>query len=70
MGAILSPIRIVITLPGLTSMRTLDPMSMRIHTGIIAPIITPIDGEVGHHKLLATAGLVRGCLSALQRCGV
>ena len=50
MGAILSPTRMDTTLPGLTSMRTLDPMSMRIHTGIIAPIITPIDGEVRRTK--------------------
>jgi hypothetical protein len=31
------------TLPGLMCMPTPEPMSMRIHTGIIVLIITPID---------------------------
>ena len=69
MGAILSPIRMGTMLPGLMCMHTPDPMSMHIHPGIIAPIITPIDGEVGHHGLLETAGPVHGCLIAFQRCG-
>jgi hypothetical protein len=54
------------TLPGLTSMRTLDPMSMRIHTGIIAPIITPIDGKVRRTKPPETDILAHERLSALQ----
>ena len=70
MAVILSLIRMGTMLPGLMCMHTPDPMSMHIHPGIIAPIITPIDGEVGHHELPETAGLVHGCLSALQRCGV
>ena len=47
-------------------MRTLDPMSMRIHTGIIAPIITPIDWEVRHNQRLETDILVHERLIALQ----
>ena len=54
------------TLPGHTSMRTLDPMSMRIHTGIMAPIITPIDWEVRRTKPPATCILVHERLIALQ----
>jgi hypothetical protein len=54
------------TLPDLTSMRTLDPMSMRIHTGIIAPIITPIDWEVRHNQRLETDILVHERLIAPQ----
>ena len=58
------------TLPDLMSMRTREPMSMRIHTGIIAPIITPIDWEVRRNTPPETAVLVRGCLSALPGGGV
>ena len=54
------------TLPGLTSMRTLDPMSMRIHTGIIAPIITPTDWEVRRNTLPETDLLIHERLIALQ----
>ena len=50
-------------------MRTLDPMSMRIHTGIIALTITPIDGEVRHTKPLETDILAHERLSALQGDG-
>ena len=66
MGAILSPIRMDTMLRGLTSMRTLDPMSMHIHTGIMAPIITPIDWEARRTKLPATCILVHECLIAFQ----
>ncbi len=62
------------TLPGLMFMHTREPMSMRIHTGIIAPIITPIitpiDWEMRRNTLLETAVLVRVCLSALPGGGV
>ena len=53
------------TLPGHTSMRTLDPMSMRIHTGIIAPISTPIDWEVRHNQRLESDILVHERLITL-----
>ena len=53
------------TLPGLMCMHTPEPMSMRIHTGIIAPIITPIDGEVRHNQRLETDILVRARLLTL-----
>ena len=53
------------TLPDLTSMRTLHPMFMRIHTGIIVPIITPIDWEVRHNQRLETAILVHAHLMPL-----
>ena len=43
MAVISSPIRMDTTLPGLMCMHTPEPMSMRIHTGIIVLIITPID---------------------------
>ena len=51
-------------------MRTLDPMSIRIHTGIIAPTITPIDGEVRRNKPPETDILVHARLIALQGGGV
>ena len=70
MGAILSPIRMDTMLPGLMCMHTPQPMSMRIHAGIIAPIITPIDGEVRRNKPPATDILVHKRLSALQGGGV
>jgi hypothetical protein len=53
------------TLPDLMSMRTREPMSMRIHTGIIAPIITPIDWEVRRNAPPETGVLVYARLSAL-----
>jgi hypothetical protein len=53
-------------LPGLMCMPTPEPMSMHIHAGIIAPIITPIDGEVRRSKLPETDLLVRERLIALQ----
>ena len=37
------------TLPGLMSMRTLEPMSMHIHADIMSPIITPIEREMRRH---------------------
>lgn len=58
------------TLPGLTSMRTLDPMSMCIHTVIMAPTITPINGYMDHNKLQEAGIFVYARLMALQRYGV
>ena len=49
MDAMLRPIRMDTTLPGLMSMPILDPMSMPIHLGIMSPIITPIE-----HSVLST----------------
>ena len=69
MDVILSPIRMGTMLPGLMCMHTPDPMSMRIHTGIMVPIITPIDGEVRHTKPLETDILAHERLSALQGDG-
>jgi hypothetical protein len=46
MDAMLRPIRMDTTLPGLMSMPILDPMSMPIHLGIMSPIITPIERKV------------------------
>ena len=54
------------TLPGLMCMPTPEPMSMRIHTGIMAPIITPIDWEARRTKPPATCILVHECLIAFQ----
>ena len=58
MGVILSPTRIRTMLPGLMCMPTPEPMSMRIHTGIMAPIITPIDrrGGAKNHRGQAHGG--------------
>ena len=53
-------------LPGLMFMPTPEPMSMRIHAGIIAPIITPIDWEVRRTKPPETDILIHACLIALQ----
>ena len=47
-------------------MRTLDPTSMRIHTGIMAPIITPTDWEVRRNTLPETDLLIHERLIALQ----
>lgn len=58
------------TLPGLMFMHTREPMSMRIHTGIIAPIITPIDWEVRRNTPPETIILVHARLSALPGGGV
>ncbi len=58
------------TLPGLMFMHTPEPMSMRIHTGIIAPIITPIDWEVRRNTPPETIILVHARLSALPGGGV
>jgi hypothetical protein len=53
------------TLPGLMYMHTPEPMFMRIHTGIIAPIITPIDWKVRHNQRLETDLLVHARLITL-----
>ena len=53
------------TLPGLMYMPTPALMSMHIHTGIIAPIITPIDWEVRHNQWLETDILVHARLIPL-----
>ena len=58
------------TLPGLMPMRILDPMSTSIPTGIMPPIITPIDWEVRRNKAPETGILVHACLSALPKGGV
>ena len=70
MDAILSLIRMGTMLPDLMCMPPPEPMSMRIHAGIIAPIITLIDGEVRRNKPPATDILVHKRLSALQGGGV
>jgi len=54
------------TLPGLMCMYTPEPMSMRIHTGIMAPIITPTDWEVRRNTLPETDLLIHERLIALQ----
>jgi hypothetical protein len=53
------------TLPGLMFMHTPEPMSMRIHANITAPIITPIDWEVKHNQRLETDILVHERLITL-----
>ena len=58
------------TLPGLTSMRTPNPMFMHIHAGIMFPIITPIEPEVRRNTPLETGVLIHARLMALQRYGV
>src|SRR5437660_12853405 len=72
MGVILSPIRMGTMLPGLMSMHIPDPMSIHIHPGIIDPIITPIDGEVGHRKLwkLLDSSVAASSLSTGVVCNV
>ena len=46
MGAMLRLIHMDTTLQGPMFMHTLEPMSMRIHPGIMSPIIIPIEREV------------------------
>ena len=64
MGAILRLIHMDTTLQGPMFMHTLDPMSMCIHTGIMAPTI-PTDAQVERYQPPDTVVRVRGCL----RCG-
>jgi hypothetical protein len=70
MDAMLRPIRMDTTLPGLMSMPILDPMSMPIHLGIMFPIITPIEREVRRNTPLAIGVLIHARLRALHRGGV
>ena len=70
MDAMLRPIRMHTTLPGLMPMPILDPMSMPIHLGIMSPIITPIEGEVRHTTPLAIGVFIHARLRALHGGGV
>jgi len=70
MDAMLRPIRMDTTLPGLMSMPILAPMSMPIHLGIIFPTITPIEREVKRNTPLETSILVHARLRALHGSGV
>ena len=70
MDAMLRPIRMDTTLPGLMSMPILDPMSMPIHLGIMSPIITPIEREVRRNTPLETGVFVPARLSTLHGGGV
>jgi hypothetical protein len=70
MDAILRPIHMDTTLPGLMSMPILAPTFMPIRLGIMSPIITPIEREVRRNTPLETSILVHARLRALHGSGV